>query len=169
MSSLKETFLRELADVYDAEKQIIKALPKMHKAAQHDELKEAFEMHLEVTRGQVERLEKIFGIFGQPVQGKKCKGMQGIIEEGQERIKEKAGDAALICAAQKVEHYEIAAYGSLNSWAKLMQEENASDLLTETLDEERETDEKLTQVAESAINIEESEEGEQGQRGRKAA
>lgn len=157
MSTLRETFLMELADLYDAEKQILKALPKMANAAEHEDLVSAFETHLEETEQQVQRLEQVFEMFDKPAKGKKCKGMQGLIEEGQEIIKEDEGDAALICAAQKVEHYEIAAYGSLGSWARLMGEEDAADLLEESLEEEKMTDEKLTQLAESCINIEESE------------
>lgn len=157
MSTLRETFLMELADLYDAEKQILKALPKMANAAEHEDLVSAFETHLEETEQQVQRLEQVFEMFDKPAKGKKCKGMQGLIEEGQEIIKEDEGDAALICAAQKVEHYEIAAYGSLASWARLMGEEDAADLLEESLEEEKMTDEKLTQLAESCINIEESE------------
>lgn len=157
MSTLRETFLMELADLYDAEKQILKALPKMANAAEHEDLVSAFETHLEETEQQVQRLEQVFEMFDKPAKGKKCKGMQGLIEEGQEIIKEDEGDAALICAAQKVEHYEIAAYGSLASWARLMGEEDAADLLEESLEEEKMTDEKLTQLAESCINVEESE------------
>jgi ferritin-like metal-binding protein YciE len=161
MSTLRETFLEELADVYDAEKQIIRALPKMVKAAQHEDLKRAFQEHLEQTEEQVQRLEQVFEILGEGAKNKKCKAMQGIVKEGEECIEEDLGDAALICAAQKVEHYEIASYGSLESWARLLGEEEAADLLEETLDEERDTDERLTQVAESAINVEESQEGEE--------
>jgi ferritin-like metal-binding protein YciE len=162
MSTLRETLLEELADVYDAEKQITKALPKMVKAAEHEELKEAFETHLEETERQIERLEEVFEVLGEKPKGKKCKAMQGILAEGEELIKNDEGDAALIAAAQKVEHYEIASYGSMVSWARLLEEEEAADLLEETLDEEKATDEKLTETAESAINIEESEqEGEQ--------
>lgn len=159
MSTLRETLLEELADVYDAEKQILKALPKMAEAAAHPELKQAFEEHLEQTQGQVERLEQVFEILGEDAKAQKCKAMQGLLKEGEDLMKEDEGDAALICAAQKVEHYEIAAYGSLHSWARLLGEEDAADLLEETLDEEKDTDERLTQVAESAINVEESEEG----------
>jgi ferritin-like metal-binding protein YciE len=162
MSALRETFLDELSDVYDAEKQILKALPKMVKAAEHEELRRAFEEHLEETEEHVNRLEEVFGMFDQKPKTKKCKAMEGIVKEGEERIQEKEGDAALICAAQKVEHYEIAAYGSLESWARLMGEDDAADLLEETLEEERDTDERLTDVAESAINPEENEqEGEE--------
>src|SRR5207248_109784 len=131
MSKLRETFLDELADLYDAEKQLLKALPKMAKAAEHEELKAAFELHLEETEEHVNRLEQVFKVMGESVKAKKCKGMQGLIEEGEENIKEEEGDAALICAAQKVEHYEIASYGSLEAWAKLLEEEQAVELLQE--------------------------------------
>ncbi|HWQ91499.1 MAG TPA: ferritin-like domain-containing protein [Clostridia bacterium] len=161
MSTLRETLIEEMADVYDAEKQIVKALPKMAKAARHEELRDAFETHLQETERQVERLEEAFEMLGEKPRAKKCKAMQGLIKEGEDMIKEDEGDAALICAAQKIEHYEIATYGSLASWARLLEEEDAADLLEETLDEEKSTDEKLTQVAESAINIEESEEEEE--------
>src|SRR5690606_14712768 len=108
MSSLRETFIDELRDIYDAEKQLLKALPKMSKAAEHEELKSAFDEHLQETQGHIERLERVFEIMGETARGKKCKAMQGLIEEGSELIEEDEGDAALICAAQKVEHYEIA-------------------------------------------------------------
>jgi len=158
MSTLHETFLEELGDIYDAEKQLLKALPKMAQAARHEDLRRAFEEHLEQTEGQVERLEQVFEVIGEEHQGKNCKAMAGLVKESDELIKENHGDAALICAAQKVEHYEIASYGSLQSWARILGEEEAADLLEETLDEERDTDERLTEVAESAINVEESEE-----------
>jgi ferritin-like metal-binding protein YciE len=157
MSKLREVFLDELADVYDAEKQLVKALPKMAKAAEHEDLRTAFESHLEQTEQHVNRLEQVFEQFGEKPRGKKCKAMQGLVEEGQELIKEKEGDAALICAAQKVEHYEIAAYGSLQAWARLMQEEEAAELLGETLEEEKAANAKLTETAEGAINQEENE------------
>jgi ferritin-like metal-binding protein YciE len=165
MSMLRETFLEELADIYDAEKQLLKALPKMAQAAQHEDLRRAFEEHLEQTEGQVERLEQVFEVIGEEPKGKGCKAMEGMVREGDELIKERKGDAALICAAQKVEHYEIASYGSLQSWARLLGEEEAADLLEETLDEERDTDERLTEVAESAINVEESEEEAEDEEG----
>jgi ferritin-like metal-binding protein YciE len=161
MSTLRETFLDELADIYDAEKQILKALPKMAQAAQHEDLRHAFEEHLEQTEGQVERLEQVFEVIGEEPKGKGCKAMEGILKEGDELMKEHHGDAALICAAQKVEHYEIASYGSLQSWARMLGEDDAADLLEETLDEERDTDERLTEIAESAISVEESEEEEE--------
>jgi ferritin-like metal-binding protein YciE len=165
MSMLRETFLEELADIYDAEKQLLKALPKMAQAAQHEDLRRAFEEHLEQTEGQVERLEQVFEVIGEEPKGKGCKAMEGMVREGDELIKERKGDAALICAAQKVEHYEIASYGSLQSWARLLGEEEAADLLEETLDEERDTDERLTEVAESAINVEENEEEAEDEEG----
>jgi ferritin-like metal-binding protein YciE len=162
MSTLRETFLDELADIYDAEKQILKALPKMAQAAQHEDLRHAFEEHLEQTEAQVERLEQVFEVIGEEPKGRGCKAMEGILKEGDELIKKHQGDAALICAAQKVEHYEIASYGSLQSWARILGEEEAAELLEETLDEERDTDERLTEIAESAINVDESEEEEEG-------
>jgi ferritin-like metal-binding protein YciE len=158
MTHLRESFLGELADLYDAEKQLLKALPKMAKAAEHEELKLAFENHLEETENQVKRLEQVFEIFGKPAKGKKCKAMQGLTEEGKEIIEEEEGDAMLICAAQKVEHYEIASYGTLVAWAKLLNENEAERLLQETLEEEEAADAKLTEVAEAAINVEENEE-----------
>jgi ferritin-like metal-binding protein YciE len=157
MSDLRETFLEELKDLYDAEKQLLKALPKMAKAAEHEELKEAFETHLEETETHIQRLEEVFEAFGQPAKTKKCKAMQGLVEEAQDLIEEEEGDAALICAAQKVEHYEIASYGSLRTWAEVLDEAKAVELLEETLDEEKATDEKLTEIAESVANPEEAE------------
>ena len=137
MSTLRETFIDQLRDLYDAEKQLLKALPKMSKAAEHEELKAAFDEHKQQTQDQVERLERVFATFGEQARGKKCKGMQGLIEEGSEAIEEEAGDAALICAAQKVEHYEIAAYGSLSAWAELMGQTDGVSLLQESLEEEK--------------------------------
>jgi ferritin-like metal-binding protein YciE len=152
MSDLRETFIEELKDIYDAEKQLIKALPKMAKAAKHDDLREALEMHLHDTEEHVRRLEEVFSIMGESVKGKKCKAMHGLVEESEDLIADEEGDAALICAAQKVEHYEIASYGSLESWARLMEQEDAANLLEETLEEEKVADEKLTEIAETAIN-----------------
>lgn len=157
MSNLRESFLDELADIYNAENQLLKALPKMAQAAEHEDLKEGFKTHLEETRGHVDRLKKVFGIFGQDAKGKTCKAMEGLIEEAEDLIEEEEGDAALICAAQKVEHYEIATYGTLKTWASLLGEEEAAELLEETLEEEKATDEKLTEASES-INVEEVEE-----------
>jgi ferritin-like metal-binding protein YciE len=158
MSTLRETFLDELADIYDAEHQLTKALPKMAKAAENDELKAGFEEHLRQTETHVERVERVFQALGEKARAKKCKAMKGLIEEGAELISDDAGDAALIAAAQKVEHYEIAGYGSLKSWAQLMGEDEAVELLEQTLEEEKETDGKLTELAESAINAEEEKE-----------
>ncbi len=158
MSELRDTFLDELSDIYDAEKQILEALPKIIEAASDPELKGAFEQHLHETEGHIERLVQVFEIFHQRVKGKKCKGMQGLLAEGEEIIDNEEGDAAVICAAQKVEHYEIAAYGSLCSWARLLDNEEVADLLEETLEEEKMSDEKLTEIAETAVNVEESEE-----------
>jgi len=158
MSTLRETFLEELGTIYDAEKQLLKALPKMAQASGHEDLRHAFEEHLEQTEEQVERLEQVFEVLGEEPKPRSCKAMEGLIKEGEQLIKEHQGDAALICAAQKVEHYEIASYGSLQSWARLLGEEEAGDLLEETLDEERDTDERLTETAENVINVEENEE-----------
>jgi ferritin-like metal-binding protein YciE len=158
MPALRETFIDELRDLYDAEKQLVKALPKMAKAAEHEELKTAFEEHLEQTETHVERLEQVFKIFEEAPRGKKCKAMLGLLEEGKELIEEEAGDAALICAAQKVEHYEIASYGSLVAWGALLEEQDAVEILEETLEEEKETDSRLTEIAQEAANPEESEE-----------
>lgn len=158
MGTLHDAFLDELRDTYDAEKQIIKALPKMAKAASSPELRSAFEMHLEETRGQVARLEEVFGALGEKPRGKHCDGMAGIIEEGKSAMEEdfddSTMDAALIASAQRVEHYEMAAYGTLVAWAKVMGHNEALDLLEETLEEEKATDAKLTQLAESGINQE---------------
>jgi len=161
MDNLRDLFLDELADLYHAEKQLVKALPQLIKAASAPELKEAFESHLEETEEQVSRLEEIFELFGKQPKAKKCPGMEGIIEEGKKIIEEGAEssvlDAALIAAAQKAEHYEIASYGTLATWAKLLEEEEALDLLKETIEEEKAADEKLTEIAESLVNLEAAE------------
>jgi ferritin-like metal-binding protein YciE len=160
---LKELYIDELKDLYSAETQLVKALPKMAKAASSDELRQGFEEHLEQTRGHVERLEKVFKTLGESPKGKTCKGMQGLIEEGAEVIGEdfegSLMDAALIGAAQRVEHYEIAAYGTVHAFAKKLGESDQAALLNETLNEEKETDEKLTELAEQ-INTEAN--GEEG-------
>ena len=156
ITNLEELFVHELKDVLDAERQILKALPKMIKAATSDELQAALEEHQGVTEAQVERLETIFEGMGKAARGKKCPGMEGVLEEGAELIAEEdpsvALDAALICAAQKVEHYEIAAYGSLATYAKLLEMDEAAELLETTLAEEKEADEKLTSIA-SELNL----------------
>ena len=157
LESLQDLFLHELKDVYHAEKQILKALPKMVKATENEQLKAAFEEHLEVTEKQVERLERVFELLGKPARGKKCVGMEGLIEEGAELIAEEPSpavmDAGLIACAQKVEHYEICAYGTLCTYAEQLGLEEAKELLGDTLAEEKETDEKLSQLA-SEINFE---------------
>ena len=158
MGTLHDAFLDELRDAYDAEKQVTKALPKMMKAAASPELRGAFEMHLEETRGQVARLEEVFAALGEKVRGKHCDGVAGIIEEGkavmEEDFDESTMDACLIASAQRVEHYEMAAYGTLVAWARAMGHTEAANLLEQTLDEEKATDEKLTALAESGINQE---------------
>ena len=155
---LEELLIDELKDLYSAENQIVKALPKMAKAASSPELKRAFERHLEETRRQVERLNQIGEQLEIKLTGKKCKGMEGLIEEGKEIIEEdldeNATDAGLIGAAQKVEHYEIAAYGTARTHASLLGYNKVARLLQQTLDEEGNTDKKLTALAESVINVE---------------
>jgi len=155
-NELHKLFLEELADIYSAEQQLTKALPKMAKAAESEELREAFEEHLQQTEEQISRLDQVFESLGEKMQRKTCKAMQGLIEEGTEVIQEHKGstaiDAALIAAAQKVEHYEIATYGTLCTWADQMGHQEALDLLKETIDEEETTDERLTELAESIAN-----------------
>jgi ferritin-like metal-binding protein YciE len=157
-NNLQELLVEELRDIYNAEGQLLKALPKMAKAAQSERLKEAIERHLEETEEHVERLERAFESLGEPVKGKKCKAMEGLIAEGKDVMDEHAEssmlDAALICAAQKIEHYEIASYGTICTWADLLGLGEVSELLKETLDEEKTTDEALTEIAESEINAE---------------
>ncbi len=159
---LKELFIEELKDLYNAENQLVKALPKMAKAASSEELKDGFEEHLEQTRSHVERLEKIFRGLDENPKGKKCVGMEGLIEEGSEAMGEDfedaVMDAALIGAAQRVEHYEIAAYGTARELAEVLGESDYASLLQETLDEEKETDEKLTSLAKQ-INDQANSEG----------
>ena len=163
---LKELYIDELKDLYSAENQLVRALPKMAKAASSEELREGFEKHLEQTRGHVQRLEKIFQALGESPKGKTCKGMQGLIEEGSEATEEdyegSVMDAALIGAAQRVEHYEIAGYGTVRSMAETLGESNHVSLLEETLEEEKETDEKLTVLAEQ-INTQANESGNEQQ------
>jgi ferritin-like metal-binding protein YciE len=158
MNPLQELLEDELKDLYSAENQITKALPKMAKAATAPELKRAFERHLEETRRQIERLNQIGEILDIKLTGKKCKGMEGLIEEGkevmEEDLEEPALDAGLIAAAQKVEHYEIAGYGTARTHAELLGHSKVAKLLQQTLDEEGATDKKLTQLAESVINVE---------------
>lgn len=156
LDSLEKLFLDELRDIYNAEKQITRALPRMAKAAESPELQQAFTKHLKETEGQIQRLEQVFKELGQAVRGKKCKGMEGLIEEGKEKLEEEGEpqvvDAALIASAQKVEHYEIAAYGCLRTYAELLGYTQAAQLLQQTLQEEEATDKKLTELGESGIN-----------------
>jgi ferritin-like metal-binding protein YciE len=157
-SKLKELFVEELKDIYSAEKQLTKALPKMAKAATSEELRNAFETHLAQTEEQIGRVEEVFELLEMTARAKKCEGMAGMIEEGQQAIEDTdtgtaTRDAALIIAAQKVEHYEIASYGSLVQLAKTIGLTEAVDLLQQTLDEEKETDVLLTELAVSSVNI----------------
>ena len=158
IDNLRKLYVDELKDLYSAEKQILQALPRMAKKVSNPDLKKAFEEHVEVTRMQVERLDRIFEGLGKSPRGKKCKGMEGLLEEGKEMMEEdmepEVLDAALIGAAQRVEHYEIAGYGTVRTYARLLGETQAAKLLQQTLDEEGETDKKLTQLAESSINVE---------------
>lgn len=151
--TLEELFLDELKDLYSAEKQITKALPKMAKSASTPELRDAFQNHLEETKGQIERLDQIFEMLGKRGTGKTCEGMKGVLLEGSEVIGDGAKgpvrDAGLIAAAQRVEHYEIAAYGSVRSFAQLLGKSDMAKLLDATLDEEKATDSKLTRLATS--------------------
>jgi ferritin-like metal-binding protein YciE len=155
-NSLQELYVEQLRDLYDAEQQIIKALPQMIKAATSDELKQALTEHLDVTKEQANRLETIFNNLGEKAKGEKCKGLQGVISEGNDTVEEidndDVRDAAIIGSAQRVEHYEIAGYGTARTFATLLEDDEASDLLQRTLDEEKEADEKLTEIAE-AINV----------------
>jgi ferritin-like metal-binding protein YciE len=156
-NALKELYIDELKDLYDAENRLVKALPKLAKAATSEKLRSGLEEHLEQTRGHVDRLEEVFASLGEKPTGKKCAGMMGLVKEGEEIMEEDfAGevmDAALISAAQRVEHYEIAAYGCVRAWADLLGENDASALLDKTLEEEKGADQKLTQLAEE-INVE---------------
>ena len=152
--TLEDLFSDTLKDIYYAEKRILKTLPKMAKAAESPKLKKGFEKHLAQTEGQVERLEQVFKICGQPARGKRCDAIEGIIAEGESIIKEFKGtpalDAGLISSAQAVEHYEITRYGTLRRWAEVLGKRNAAALLERTLKEESDTDEALNQIAEQA-------------------
>lgn len=157
MQTLRDLYIEELKDLWSAERMLVKALPKMAKAASHPQLANAFTTHLRQTEQHVKRLEQIFDDLGEKPRGKKCVGMEGLIEEGQELLKEKPDpdvlDAGLISKAQHVEHYEIAGYGTVRSYAELLGETRQAQLLQQTLDEEGATDKLLTQLAESSINI----------------
>lgn len=162
-SMLQELFLEELRDIYWAEKHLVKALPKMEKAASSEELANAFSEHLAVTQEQVTRLEQVFELLGEKARGKKCEAMEGLVKEAESVIEDteegtSTRDVALIIAAQKVEHYEIATYGGLATLAKTMGINQVKELLGQTLEEEKETDELLTQLAENNINASASQE-----------
>ena len=164
-ANFEELFKGELDDIYDAERQILQALPKMVEASTTDELVAAFQEHLEVTRQQVKRLEKVFQTIGAKPGKKTCEGMQGLLKEGEKMIaetpKSPVRDAGLIAAAQKVEHYEIAAYGTVRSMAEMLGQEEAAELLEETLEEEKEADENLTEIAEGIMSEEVGEKDEE--------
>jgi ferritin-like metal-binding protein YciE len=158
LDSLQALYIAELKDLYSAEKQLLKALPKMAKAASHEELAASFEEHARITERQVERLERIFADLGESPRGKKCVGMEGLIEEAQELLQEKPDpevlDAGLIAKAQHVEHYEIAGYGTVRTYAEQLGLAKHAQLLQQTLDEEGEADKRLTALAETSINLE---------------
>ena len=156
MESLEELLQEELKDIYDAEKQLTKALPKLAKKATTPDLQDAFEEHLRQTQQHMERLEQVFDQLGMPVKGKTCKGMKNLIAEGNDMIADADDDATrdaiMIAAAQKVEHYEIAAYGTLRTWANVLGHREIASMLEDTLEEEKETDQKLTGIAEGFVN-----------------
>lgn len=158
MKNLKDLFLDELADMYDAERRIVKALPRMAKAATSAELKKAVQSHLKETEGQVKKLEQVFRSFGEKAAGKTCEATVGLLEEGDQIAAEFKGssaiNAALISALQKVEHYEMASYGCLHEWAELLQQHDAAGLLKEILDEEKRANESLNELAHSSLNAE---------------
>lgn len=158
MNNLQDLFLHHLKDIYFAEKQIVKALPKMSKKSDSAKLQKAFDDHLEETKGHIERLEKVFEIFGEKAKGETCPAIEGIIKEGEEGIKDSKDadvrDAAMIADAQAVEHYEITRYGTLVAWAKQLGKPDAAKLLQETLDEEYHADELLSKLAEGQLNKE---------------
>jgi ferritin-like metal-binding protein YciE len=162
LNTLEDLLVHELKDLYSAETQLVKALPKMAKAASHQELKAAFEDHLEQTEGHVERLSEIAEILGKKLSGQTCKAMKGLVQEGADLISEGAEpavrDAGLIGAAQRVEHYEIAGYGTARCLADQLGHSDVADLLEQTLEEEKDTDEKLSELATSGINAEASRE-----------
>jgi ferritin-like metal-binding protein YciE len=158
MDTLQKLYTDELRDLYNAENQLLKALPNIAKAASSEDMKDAFEKHLEQTKGHVKRLEQVFDAIGEKPKGKTCRAMKGLIEEGSEILKEDGEesilDAGIIVAAQKVEHYEIASYGSVRTFAHLLGQNKAAELLQTTLDEESETNELLNRLAEGIVNPE---------------
>ena len=165
--TLHDAFIDELRDAYDAEKQLTKALPKLAKASTSSTLRQAFEAHLDETQGQIMRLEEVFGMLNEKVQGKHCDGIAGIIEEGksvmEEDFEDTTMDACLIASGQRAEHYEMAAYGTLVAWARAMGHDDVADLLEQTLDEEKAADEKLTALAEGGVNQKAADAVEQGE------
>ena len=173
VKSMHDLFVEELRDIYHAEKQITRALPKMAKAATTPELKQAFELHLEQTRGQIERLDQVFEQLDLPKRAKKCEAMEGLLEEARAAMEEIEDatvlDVGMIINAQKVEHYEIAGYGSLVALAKQLGHDEAAHLLDETLTEEKETDRKLNEVALTVANAGAGEQAKVGQTERRAA
>jgi len=158
MNDLQDLLVENLKDLYSAEKQLLRALPKVAKSAENDQLRQAVEKHIRETEGHVQRLEQVLGNLGESTRGKKCKGMEGLIEENKELLEEDAEpevlDAGLIVGCQKIEHYEIAGYGSAVTFAKLLGDQESARLLAQTLDEEERTDKLLSQIAESSINVE---------------
>ena len=164
LDSLSDLLKDEIKDIYDAEKQLTKALPKLAKKATAPELKQAFQEHLQQTEQHIERLEQVFEQLGMPARGKKCEGMKHLIEEGDDMIADADDDATrdalMIAAAQKVEHYEIATYGTIRVWANLLGKTDVAVLFEDTLEEEKETDQKLTQIAESFVNTQAAQRGE---------
>jgi len=157
LNTLKDLYIHELKDLFSAEQQLVKALPKMAKAASNKQLASGFQEHLEQTKGHAQRLEKILSSHNATTRGPKCKGMEGIVAEGAEMIEEEADDevkdAGLIAAAQRVEHYEMAGYGTARTYAKLLGDREGAKLLQTTLEEEKQTDQKLSDLADSAINV----------------
>jgi ferritin-like metal-binding protein YciE len=157
LDTLKDLYIHELKDLFSAEQQLVKALPKMAKAASNKELATGFQQHLEQTKEHAQRLQQILSSHKRTTRGPKCKGMEGIVAEGAEMIEEEADievkDAGLIAAAQRVEHYEMAGYGTARAYAELVGDSEGANLLQTTLEEERQTDQKLTKLAKSAINV----------------
>ena len=173
MEALEKLLKDELQDIYDAEQQLLKAIPKLIEAANSAELQQALKEHLSVTQNQVTRLEQVFSELGEKAQRKPCKGMAGIISEGQEMLgedlEEATKDAAIISAAQKVEHYEIASYGTVRTLAQTIGNDEVAELLEETLEEEKEADRLLTEIAEGSINVEAASEEDEGGRSRSSS
>jgi len=173
LDSLEDLLKDELKDIYDAEKQLTKALPKLTKRATNRQLKAAFEEHLQQTQQHIDRLEEIFERLGMPARGKKCEGMQHLLAEGNDMISEAAEDgtrdAVMIAAAQKVEHYEIASYGTIRTWANLLDKTEIAVMLEDTLEEEKDTDQRLTAIAESFVNEAAAEEGGEAAEVRRSA